>query len=145
MPRAALVHGDFKANNLVTDAERLWQDKSATVLDWEMAHVGDPIEDLAWTLLWSTAHDLVGGLLNRAEYLAAYEAASGHAVEAARLAYWEIFACVKLAAIFIAGVRPTADGQALRPMLVMLGRAIAVIEQALARRLQRVLCAGFAA
>ncbi len=137
--RLALVHGDFKANNLVTDAQRLWQEKSATILDWEMAHIGDPIEDLAWTLLWSTAHDLVGGLLDRSEYVSAYETASGHAVDAARLAYWEIFACVKLAAIFVAGVRPKADGLAQRPMLVMLGRAIAVLEHALAGRLQRAL------
>ncbi len=136
-----LVHGDFKANNLVTDAQRLWQHTSATILDWEMAHVSDPLEDLAWTLLWSTRDDLVGGLLTRAEYLAAYEAASGHGIEAARLAYWEIFACVKLAAIFITGVRPRTDARARRPMLVMLGRAVAVLEQALAARLQQALAA----
>lgn len=145
LSRAALVHGDFKANNLVTDTQRLWQDKSATILDWEMAHLGDPLEDLAWTLLWSTPDDLVGGLLNRSEYISAYQAASGQVVEAARLAYWEIFACVKLAAIFIAGVRPTNDAHAQRPMLVMLGRAVAVLEYDLAGRLRRALGAVHAA
>ena len=121
------------------DALRRWDDKSATILDWEMAHRGDPLEDLAWTLLWSTPHDIVGGLLNRAEYIAAYQAASGDAVDAARLAYWEIFACVKLAAIFIAGVRPSSDAHARRPMLVMLGRAVAVLEHDLAGRLRQAL------
>lgn len=129
-----LVHGDFKTNNLV------WSDAGGiTILDWEMAHIGDPVEDLAWTMLWDTRDDLVGGMLSRADYLAAYVEASGIAVEPERLFFWEVFALVKLAAIFVAGITPAGDGAPPRPMLVMLGRALPWIDAQLAGRLGRTL------
>lgn len=128
-----LLHGDFKTNNLV------FEDGRATVLDWEMAHLGDPVEDLAWTTLWSTRDDLVGGLLSKAEYLAAYEVATGNRIEPARFFYWEMFSYVKLAAIFIAGARPTPDGEPARPLLALLGRAIPALERALSSLLQQTL------
>ena len=127
-----LVHGDFKTNNLVVS-----DDGNVTILDWEMAHIGDPVEDLAWTMLWNTRDDLVGGLLSRADYLAAYAGASGIAVEPERLFFWDVFSLVKLAAIFIAGITPTEDGLPPRPMLVMLGRALPWIDAQLADRLSR--------
>lgn len=112
--RRCLVHGDFKTNNLLLAA-----DDSLTVLDWELAHVGDPVEDLAWTMLWTTGSDLVEGLLGADEYLGAYQAATGWSVEPARLRYWRIFALVKLAAIFLTGTsRSTA------PTPTLMGRAL---------------------
>ena len=130
--RATLVHGDFKTNNLI-----LADDGRATVLDWEMAHVGDPVEDLAWTLLWTTGDDLVGGLLSRDEYLYAYTAASKVPVDAPRLFYWEMFARVKLAAIFLSGAHPVSERQPVRPLHALLGRALPVLERDLARMLRR--------
>lgn len=127
-----LVHGDFKTNNLVLSG-----DGEVTILDWEMAHLGDPIEDLAWTMLWDTRDDLVGGLMPPADYLAAYAEASGAAVEPQRLQFWEIFSLVKLAAIFIAGITPARDGSTPRPMLVMLGRALPWIDARIAAQLCR--------
>lgn len=49
-PRLALVHGDYRTGNLLYDGEG----RIRGVLDWEMAHLGDPLEDLAWSLdpLW---------------------------------------------------------------------------------------------
>lgn len=138
-PRAAeraLVHADFKANNLLVSP-----DGRVTVIDWELAHAGDPIEDLAWTLFWDTEHDVVPGLLDRSEYLAAYEHASGRSVEPSALFFWELFSLVKLAAIFLAGVRP---GMERRPTLMMLGRATPVLEARIAARLIEALDRGLA-
>ena len=39
----ALVHGDFRHGNLLVAPDGL-----TAVLDWELAHVGDPREDLGW-------------------------------------------------------------------------------------------------
>ncbi|MGH8595912.1 MAG: phosphotransferase family protein [Gammaproteobacteria bacterium] len=133
-----LLHGDFKANNLLfapdgTHDGRVW------IIDWEMAHLGDPLEDLAWTLLWTTNDDLIGGLLSKAEYLAAYKVITNRAVDRRRLFYWELFSLVKLAAIFVSGVRPTADQAPARPMLAMLARGLPVLERDLARRLHMAL------
>ena len=42
--RVALVHGDYRIGNFILGADR----RIAAVLDWELAHVGDPVEDIAW-------------------------------------------------------------------------------------------------
>lgn len=122
-----LLHGDYKANNVLFAA-----DGGLGVLDWEMCHVGDPVEDIAWTLLWTTEWDLVGGLLSPDDYVRAYEEASGRAVEPRRLAYWRLFSWMKLSAIF-----HTGGGQPDRPMLAMLGRAQPYLDLQLARELSR--------
>ncbi|MBF6556338.1 MAG: phosphotransferase family protein [Acidimicrobiales bacterium] len=119
-----LVHGDFKTNNLLFGA-----DGAITVLDWEMAHLGDPVEDLAWTMLWSTRFDLVGGLLSPEDYLAAYEAESGREIDAATLLFWRVLALVKLAAIFLTGV--SRDGP-VPPTQHLMGRGLHHIEAQLA-------------
>jgi aminoglycoside phosphotransferase (APT) family kinase protein len=125
-----LVHGDFKTNNLLFRA-----DGTAVVIDWEMAHVGDPVEDLAWTLLWTTEFDLVGGLLSEAEYLQTYTAATSTEITPERLFFWKMFSLVKLAAIFVTGARQGANPKTPRPQLAMLGRAVPWLERKLAQRL----------
>jgi aminoglycoside phosphotransferase (APT) family kinase protein len=60
MPRteeqAAIIHNDFKMDNLVWDSEKIT--KLVGVLDWEMATVGDPLMDLACTLsFWAEEGD----------------------------------------------------------------------------------------
>jgi aminoglycoside phosphotransferase (APT) family kinase protein len=112
--RRCLVHGDFKTNNLIVSA-----DGAVSVLDWELAHLGDPVEDLAWTMLWTTGFDLVGGLLPAEDYLAAYRAETGCAPEPAVLRYWRIFALVKLAAMMLTGSSGAAS-----PTLRLMGRAV---------------------
>ncbi|AWK76547.1 hypothetical protein CBI38_34845 (plasmid) [Rhodococcus oxybenzonivorans] len=129
--RVGVVHGDFKANNLLFGS-----DGRVTVLDWELAHLGDPLEDLAWTMLWTTSFDLVGGLLSEDEYVRAYAVASGHAVDPQRLAFWRLHALVKLAAIFLSGAVGPEDGSPVRPTLLLLGRAVVHLEHAIAQCLR---------
>ena len=124
-----LVHGDYKTNNLI------FSDEGAVILDWEMAHLSDPFEDLAWTLLWITETDLVGGLLGAADYLAAYIAETGLEVEPTRLFFWQLFSLVKLAAIFVSSARQGTHTGHARPLLAMLGRALPWLESAIAERL----------
>lgn len=125
-----LVHGDFKANNLVSDgAERF------AVIDWELAHIGDPLEDVAWTMLWTTPDDIVGGMLSPQDYLAVYARASGNPVDPVRLAYWRLFACAKLAVIFLKSARLHAGRAHAAPTHVMLLRALPWIGRQVAERL----------
>ncbi len=71
-----LVHGDFRNGNLLVDGSGL-----AAVLDWELAHLGNPMEDLAWLCLrtWRFGHEShpVGGFGDLGHLRAAYEAAGG--------------------------------------------------------------------
>lgn len=89
-----VVHGDFRNGNLIVGADGL-----RAVLDWELAHVGDPFEDLGWICVCSwrfgEIDQPVGGFGSRDELFAAYEEAGGGAVDPARVRYWEVFGTLK--------------------------------------------------
>jgi aminoglycoside phosphotransferase (APT) family kinase protein len=98
MPReaaAALVHGDFRHGNLMIQAEN----GVAAVLDWELCHLGDPMEDLGWICVNSWRFGVsempVGGFGAREELFAGYEAVSGQPVDDARVHFWEVFGTLK--------------------------------------------------
>ncbi|HEY3067480.1 MAG TPA: phosphotransferase family protein [Methylomirabilota bacterium] len=88
----AIVHGDFRNGNFVVGADGI-----RAVLDWEIAHLGDPMEDLGWLCVktWRFGGAApVGGFGAREALFAAYEGAGG-VVDAARVRFWEAFGCVK--------------------------------------------------
>ena len=91
----ALVHGDFRNGNLVAAPE----EGVRAVLDWELAHVGDPMEDLGWFCVNAWRFGQVdcpaGGFGTREALFAAYEAAGGVPVEAERVHYWEVLGNLK--------------------------------------------------
>jgi aminoglycoside phosphotransferase (APT) family kinase protein len=86
----AVLHGDFRMGNLIID-----RDGIAAVLDWELAHLGDPARDLAYlcTPSWRFGHydKAVGGFDRVDALLAAYRAESGRAIPPERLRYWLVF------------------------------------------------------
>jgi aminoglycoside phosphotransferase (APT) family kinase protein len=91
---ATLVHGDFRNGNLIigTDGVR-------AVLDWELAHLGDPAEDLGWICVnswrFGEIDQPVGGFGSREEMFAGYESAGGDAVDPERVKWWETFGSLK--------------------------------------------------
>lgn len=97
--RITVVHGDYRSGNFLHDgAGRL-----LALLDWEMAHLGDPLEDLAWACdpLWGHDDDTrVAGLLALSDAVAAWSAASGLACDPAAFAWWRLFSAVKGQAIW---------------------------------------------
>lgn len=102
--RIGVVHGDFRLGNCLY----LPDGTLSGVLDWEMAHLGDPLEDLAWALHpdWrpsAAPPDRVAGHLSEDEAIAAWSAASGLPVDPAALRWWRLFSCVKASAIFATG------------------------------------------
>ena len=125
-----IVHGDYKANNIL-----LGPDDAPVIIDWELAHIGDRVDDLAWTMLWASGWDLVGGILTPEAYIAAYEQASGQTICRQRLHAAKIAALVKLAAIFFKGLEQPPGAPPPRPQLLMLGQAIPCIDQAILRLL----------
>ena len=89
-----LVHGDFRHGNLMIGPEGL-----RAVLDWELAHVGDPMEDLAWICVnswrFGNIDNPVGGFGQREDLFAGYEAAGGDRVDPARVKFWEVLGTLK--------------------------------------------------
>ncbi|MBT4490410.1 MAG: phosphotransferase family protein [Rhodospirillaceae bacterium] len=85
----ALVHNDFRNGNLMISPNGV-----AAVLDWEVAHIGDPMRDLGWicTNSWRFGSDLpVGGFGTYDDLFAGYESISGQAVDGERVKFWEVF------------------------------------------------------
>jgi hypothetical protein len=86
----ALVHNDFRNGNLMVSPTGV-----VAVLDWEVAHIGDPMRDLGWicTNSWRFGRgDLpVGGFGNYADLFAGYQSVSGRSVDPARVKFWEVF------------------------------------------------------
>jgi aminoglycoside phosphotransferase (APT) family kinase protein len=92
--RAVLVHGDYRHGNLIVGAQGVH-----AVLDWELAHFGDPVEDLAWLCIppwrFGELDKPVGGFGRREELLEAYESASGLSIDPARLEWWDVLGSLR--------------------------------------------------
>ena len=93
-----LCHRDFRTGNYMAHGDRL-----TGVLDWEFAGWGDPHEDIGWfcAKCWrfGAVEREAGGIADRETFIGAYEAASGRAVDRARVRTWELMAHVRWAVI----------------------------------------------
>jgi aminoglycoside phosphotransferase (APT) family kinase protein len=118
--KLAVVHGDYRTGNFLFDAEGTIH----AILDWEMAHLGDPLEDLAWGLnpVWQWARDgRAGGLLPKDEAVRRWEASSGLIADPAALHWWELFSCVKGQGIWVSSAREYESGKNHDPILAISG------------------------
>ncbi|MDE2560714.1 MAG: phosphotransferase family protein [Sphingomonadales bacterium] len=88
-----LVHGDLRIGNVMADGGRL-----TGVLDWELAHLGDSHEDLAYGCMtvwrFGRLDAPAFGFTDLDTYFAAYEAAGGAQVDRARFRFWLVFRTV---------------------------------------------------
>ena len=118
--RLSIVHGDYRVGNFLHNEAG----KITAVLDWEMAHFGDPYEDFAWVCdpLWSGG-DMAraAGLLDWPEAIAEWELASGCKFDFTAYEWWSIFASVKAIGIWISSARAFADGKNDDPILAWSG------------------------
>lgn len=118
--RLCLVHGDYRSGNFLFDATG----EIHGILDWEMAHLGEPLEDLAWSLdpLWSwPERQLAGHLLPREQAIRIWERASGITVDREAFRWWQVFASLKGLAIWISSTEDFANGEAKEPILAVAG------------------------
>lgn len=106
--KIVVVHGDYRHGNFLFDA----QGEIRAILDWEMAHLGDPLEDLAWAL-----NPIFGDetrpakLVSREDAIAIWEKASGLKADPAALSWWEVFSSLKGLAIWISAACEYAEGR----------------------------------
>ncbi|RIL05564.1 MAG: hypothetical protein DCC71_09845 [Proteobacteria bacterium] len=108
----ALLHGDYRLGNWLVDGAGD-RTRLSGLLDWEMVHLGDPAEDLAWCLshLWRGQTPRAACLAPPDELVALYEQASGRSIDRGALRYYEVLAVVKMAAIMLTGIRAFRDGR----------------------------------
>jgi aminoglycoside phosphotransferase (APT) family kinase protein len=123
----ALVHGDYRNGNFIVGPEGI-----RAVLDWELAHLGDPVEDLGWLCVKSwrfgNAGKLVGGFGDADALLDAYAAAGGREVSLDELRYWVAFGTLKWGVICIGQAFTHLNGLVRSVELATLGRRVAEME-----------------
>jgi aminoglycoside phosphotransferase (APT) family kinase protein len=123
-----LVHGDFRMGNLIVDDDGL-----AAVLDWELVHIGEVYEDLAWFCIraWRFgAPELLGagGLGSVEEFVTAYEDAAGRVLDRAALRWWLVVATLRWGVICRYQAERHLSGQSPSVELAAIGRRVCETE-----------------
>lgn len=122
-----LVHGDFRNGNLMVDGNGL-----RGVLDWELAHCGDPAEDLGWLCVnawrFGKTHLPAGGFGTREALLDAYARHSGRRISAAHLHFWEVFGTLRWGIICLYQVFSHLRGLQFSLELAAIGRRVSEVE-----------------
>jgi aminoglycoside phosphotransferase (APT) family kinase protein len=108
--RETIVHGDYRPANVLVEQGQL-----SAVLDWELAHRGDPAEDLGWYLSsWYRHEHFIEGAWSPEQFIARYEQGTGTWVDRAAVRFWGVFAIYKLAIMAFHSVRALARGDQAR-------------------------------
>ncbi len=116
------MHGDFRLGNVIVDDEGL-----AAVIDWELAHRGDPMEDLGWLCVkaWRFgSSEPVAGVGRYEDLFAAYEAAGGAPVDPETVRWWEVLGTLKWGIMCIMQASAHLTGMARSHELAAIGRRV---------------------
>ncbi len=131
-----VVHGDYRIGNLVVDERGL-----VGVLDWEFAHVDDPVRDLSFSLVrawrFGVAGKRLGGIGDAEPYVERYNELTGADVRPEELDYWELAGNVGWAIGCLTQAQRHLRGQDRSVELAILGRLGAEVEYEICHLLER--------
>lgn len=97
----SLLHGDYRSGNFMFEGDTV-----TGIVDWELASLGDPLQDLGWAFMDLWVHDdKICGFFERDEMLARYEKYAGTTVDREALNWWEVFNYFKFSIIGLTGTR----------------------------------------
>src|SRR3984957_14818667 len=123
---AGVVHGDFRNGNLIVGTDGI-----RAVLDWELAHLGDPLEDLGWLCVkaWRFGAPLpVGGFGTIDQLVDAYQKAGGSTVDRTALHWWEVLGTLRWGVICIVQTLTHLSGTLRSVELAAIGRRVCEVE-----------------
>jgi len=129
-----VVHGDFRLGNVIVGRDGL-----RAVLDWELVHLGDPMEDLGWMCVkaWRFGSPLpVAGVGEYERLFDAYEAAGGAAIDGDVVRWWEVLGTLKWGIMCIMQANAHLSGVARSHELAAIGRRVCENEHDLFLALQ---------
>lgn len=106
--RLVLCHGDYRLGNFVVDDDRI-----TAILDWELAHIGDPYEDLTWAAMraFRGQSQLVGQLLSEEDFYELYAQRTGLRRDPDVERFWIVLNHVKAVAIYLRGCQAFEQGR----------------------------------
>lgn len=117
------VHGDFRHGNLMIADGRL-----AAVLDWELPHIGDPMEDIGWvsTKAWRFGYpEIVGGFGPVSALLDGYESVAGWRPDEREVLWWSVFGSIRWGTMCRRQAARTLVGDEDSLELALIGRRVA--------------------
>ncbi len=118
-----LVHGDFRNGNLIIGADGV-----RAVLDWELAHIGDPAEDLGWITVnswrFGEIDKPVGGFGSIESLLEGYRRAGGEPISPERVRYWQAMGSLRWGVMCGKLSRQPAADEPLSVERAMIGRRV---------------------
>ncbi len=120
--RTSLVHGDFRLGNMIVGPDGL-----RAVIDWELAHLGDPMEDLGWLCVKAWRFGMtppVAGLGEYADLFTSYEASGGSPIDPVVVHWWEVLGTWKWAIMCILQANVHLTGAARSHELAAIGRRV---------------------
>ena len=135
--RRSIVHGDFRLGNVMVDESGL-----VAVLDWELAHVGDPMEDLGWLCVraWRFGGAFpVAGIGTREALFDAYERSAGTRPDPSTVRWWEVLGTLKWGIICMQQARTHLSGTVRSHELAAIGRRESETEWDLLNLIEEVL------
>ena len=123
-----LLHGDFRNGNIMFDPEK----GVAAILDWELAHLGDPAEDMGWicTNSWRFGRPdrPVGGFGDYDDLLAGYASAGGRPIELSRVRFWQMLGSLRWGVMCLTMYLSWRDGMVKSVERPMIGRRVSETE-----------------
>jgi aminoglycoside phosphotransferase (APT) family kinase protein len=131
--RRTLVHGDFRVGNVLVDESGL-----TAVLDWELVHRGDPVEDLGWLCVraWRFGGPLpVGGLAAFADVFDGYAEVAGTRPDLDAVRWWQLVGTLNWAVICLWQAHRHFSGLTRSVELAAIGRRVVEQEHDLLRLL----------
>jgi aminoglycoside phosphotransferase (APT) family kinase protein len=134
--RRSVVHGDFRHGNFIVGPDGI-----RAILDWELAHIGDPMEDLGWLCVTAWRFGVrdkpVGGFGDYDDLVTAYESAGGGTVDRDALLWWETLGTLKWGIMCILQATAHTSGAIRSVELAAIGRRVCENEWDLMQMLPR--------
>jgi aminoglycoside phosphotransferase (APT) family kinase protein len=134
--RLSVVHGDYRTGNFLYTEE---DNKISAWLDWELGHLGDRHEDIAWATNISFGHIaedgktfLIGGLMSEEVFFEEYEQVSGLPIDRKAVNFYRVMNAYKCAVIVIgSGYRVVRGGKTHQDVLVawLMGVGYTILEE----------------
>jgi aminoglycoside phosphotransferase (APT) family kinase protein len=130
--RVSIVHGDYRIGNFLEVDGRI-----SAILDWELVHLGDPHEDLAWAMLpqYRGGSGLVSRLASEDDFLLRYQEQADFEVDRAALRFYTVLSLLKLALTHMAAARSFEEGDfndmRMPAMATQIGPALRQIQKTL--------------
>ncbi len=132
--RVAVVHGDYRTGNFLEQGGRI-----TAILDWELVHLGDPHEDLAWVSLpmYMGGSPYLCRLCEPDWFFERYAQQAGLSVSMATLHYYQVFSFLKLAATHMAAARCFEDGRSNDMRMPAMGSQVATCLRQMDKAIQK--------